>query len=42
MFRGKDLSQLDTARIFYFHVIRMLRAWKVWEPELLKVSEPVW
>ena len=42
MFRGKDLSHLATSLIFYFHVVRMLRSWGVWDPELARAREPVW
>jgi hypothetical protein len=42
MFRGKDLSHLATALIFYCHVVRLLRVWGVWDPELARAREPVW
>lgn len=41
-FRGKDLSHLVTSLIYYCHVVRMLRAWDVWDPGLARASEPVW
>jgi radical SAM superfamily enzyme YgiQ (UPF0313 family) len=31
LFRGKDLTHLATALIFYLHVVRMLRHWGVWD-----------
>jgi radical SAM superfamily enzyme YgiQ (UPF0313 family) len=42
LFRGKELSHLATSLIFYCHVVRMLRSWNVWDPELARASEPVW
>jgi hypothetical protein len=41
-FRGKDLSHLATSLLYYCHVVRMLRAWEVWDPELARADEPVW
>jgi radical SAM superfamily enzyme YgiQ (UPF0313 family) len=42
LFRGKDLSHLATALVFYCHVVRMLRTWRMWDPELARAAEPVW
>ena len=42
MFKGKDLSHLATSLIFYFHVVRLLRTWGIWDPELARTAEPLW
>ena len=41
-FRNKDLSHLVTALIYYCHMVRVLRSWRVWDPELARATEPVW
>lgn len=42
MFRGKDMTPLGTALIFYLHVVKLLRHWDVWDPDLASHPEPVW
>lgn len=41
-FRRKDLSHLVTSLIYYCHIVRVLRTWGVWDPELARATEPVW
>jgi radical SAM superfamily enzyme YgiQ (UPF0313 family) len=42
LFARKDFSHLGTALIFYFHIVRLLRHWQVWDPELARAAEPIW
>jgi hypothetical protein len=40
MFRGKETQALATALMFYCNAIRVLRKWRVWEPDLAKLRAP--
>lgn len=42
LFQGKDLSHLGTALVYHVHVVRMLRQWGVWDPELAAAGAPRW
>ncbi len=42
VFRGRDMSHLATALIFYLHVVRMLRSWGAWDPTLAERPDPRW